>query len=124
MPTEAVVMKYGPPKLIDPINGQHIDGAAYAPVLTWEPVRRLAADEYYDVSVRTKWQGEDRWFGSDWTKEVKLQLPFEGVVGNSDENRFEWWVTVKRLTGYGPAGEKQGTPISPESEHWFFEWYP
>ncbi len=108
--------KYPAPKLVAPPNGQ-----GYAGEFRWEP-ERLAADEFYGVSVSYYHNKQLRFWGGQSKDPILIaKVTWE----KSDDNFYTWWVQILRDTGKKNAdGSPIGTPVSPPSEVWRFYYEP
>ena len=87
--------------------------------LEWESLD-IAEDEFYNVTIIYKKNGEDQYFG-DSTKEPRYLLP-EGLYGIADQHRYEWRVVVRQQTSTTGDGKPDGPPIGPESGVRSFFW--
>ncbi len=107
-------MKYGPPVLLEPGNGDE-RGPGYDAILTWEPVGELRSDEYYHVEVC--WNGCSVFWG-DYVRDTTYTFPWF-KRGYAIDDKYYWHVTVRMQRGESPAGPLD-PPISPPSETWIF----
>jgi len=118
-PTSA--FKYPAPTLVGPDNEARFAGEFLPVVLEWQPVGKLAADEYYDVTIMHYVGDEPRYWGGPVT-ETTWRVPVEAGFGVAGNDRFQWWVTVrKKGTSTGEGKLDQG--LSPASEVRSFYWY-
>lgn len=108
-------MKYGPPVLLEPGNGDE-RGPRYDAIFTWQAVGELGRNEYYHVEVC--WNGCSEFWG-DYVKDTTSTFPFF-KRGYAIDDRFYWHVTVRMQRGESPAGPLD-PPISPPSETWIFK---
>lgn len=121
-PAPTLAYVYAAPLPVGPAN-EAVFGGRFAVIeLEWEPVGQLAADEYYDVTVMHFVGEEPRYWGAPLT-DTKWRVPLEAGYGEAGEDRFYWWVTVRRAnTAPGPGQLDQ--PVSPPSEAQTFYWRP
>jgi tetratricopeptide (TPR) repeat protein len=121
MPTPTSAFKYPAPTLVGPEDGAHFSGEFVPVVLEWQPIGNLAADEYYDVTVMHYVGDEPRYWGAP-VRETSWRVPVEAGFGQAGNDRFKWWVTVRKTdTAPGPDRLDQG--LSPSSEVRVFYWY-
>jgi tetratricopeptide (TPR) repeat protein/predicted Ser/Thr protein kinase len=118
-PTSA--FKYPAPTLVGPEDGAHFSGEFVPVVLEWQPVGGLAEDEYYDVTVMHYVGDEPRYWGAP-VKETTWRVPVEAGFGQAGNDRFQWWVTVRK-DGTAPGPDKLDQGLSPASEVRTFYWY-
>jgi hypothetical protein len=118
-PTSA--FKYSAPALVGPDNEARFAGQFLPVVLEWKSVGKLAADEYYDVTIMHFVGDEPRYWGGP-VKETTWRVPVEAGFGQAGNDRFQWWVTVRKAgTAPGPGKLDQG--LSPASEVRTFYWH-
>ncbi|RPI96636.1 MAG: hypothetical protein EHM40_00985 [Chloroflexi bacterium] len=112
-----------PPKLISPELGTRVYGTEEPIVLRWEPVKELAEDEYYLVSVDYNYiENNPRLLYT--TRETQFTLP-ESLYETPNCGVFNWRITLMRQTGVGEDGGPKGEPISFNSLYHYVEWrYP
>ncbi|MBI4790844.1 MAG: serine/threonine-protein phosphatase [Chloroflexi bacterium] len=137
----ALSTTWTPPALTiqGPTNGFSFSGPEAVVVLAWESAGNLPEDIYYVVTIR-KWinnrlVGESR----NWTKSnrIKLDQSFYSAFGDSPgkveksaplrqtpQGRFEWFVTLTRLTGIRPDGMMEGEPVGSPTPVVAFFWGP
>jgi len=111
------------PRQVSPALGTRTIGADEPIVLTWEPVKDLAADEYYRVKIDFDYKetNTSRYYA---TRETAFLLP-EELYGTPNCGVFNWQVTLMRQIGGGEDGQPIGEPISYDSLRWYVEWlYP
>jgi hypothetical protein len=126
-PTEASVLKYAAPKLLEPEDqsgwpedhplvfsyGARID-------LRWESVGILAENEWYSVElIYTDKQNEPTRGPGGWTKETTWRVQGDDLYNLLGGDRYISW-TVTVMVDREATGE--GVPISPPSETWMFRW--
>jgi tetratricopeptide (TPR) repeat protein/predicted Ser/Thr protein kinase len=105
--------KYDAPTVVSPPMDALFRGEHTVITLEWEPVGVLAADEYYDVTVMHLVGEEPRYWGGP-VRETQWRVPVEAGLGEAANDRFFWWVTVRRAgTAPGPDGLDQA--LSPRS---------
>ncbi len=113
--------KYPPPVLVGPAEGAHFSGEFLPVVLEWQPVGELAPDEYYDVTIMHYVGDEPRYWGGPVT-ETSWRVPIEAGFGQAGNDRFKWWVTVRKK-GTSPGEGQLDQGLSPASEVRSFYWY-
>jgi hypothetical protein len=112
---------YAAPTLVGPDNEAHFHGEFVPVLLEWGSIGTLADDEYYDVTVMHYVGDEPRYWGGP-VKETHWQVPVEAGFGQAGNDRFYWWVTVRRAnTAPGPG--QLDKPLSPSSDVCTFYWY-
>jgi len=119
---EPVQIKYAAPALLSPENDAIFGGKFAEVILEWESNSRLAPNEYYDVTVMHIFAEEPAYWGTA-TTETRLQLSPDIGVGTAGEDRFYWWVTVRKANT-APAANSLDLPVSPQSEGRTFIWSP
>jgi serine/threonine protein kinase len=118
---EPVRIRLGPPKLTSPVNDAVFAGKFTEVFVEWEPVRQLAADEYYDLTVMHIFADEPQYWGLA-TRETRIQLNEDIGLGNAGGDRFYWWVTVRKANTAPP--DSIDLPVSRQSEGRTFIWSP
>ncbi len=118
----AVVVTLGKPVLIEPIDDTKFGGDLADVILRWEPTPNLAPDEYYDLTVMHIFADQPRYWGIA-TTESEFKLPPEIGVGEAGNDRFYWWVTVRK-NGTAPAEGELDLARSPQSDTQSFIWAP
>jgi tetratricopeptide (TPR) repeat protein len=113
--------KYPAPTLVGPDNEARFSGRFVPVVLEWQPVGKLAEDEYYDVTIMHYVGDEPRYWGGPVT-ETSWRVPVEAGFGEAGNDRFQWWVTVRKK-GTSPGPDKLDQGLSPASEVRSFYWY-
>ncbi|GAB4528378.1 MAG: hypothetical protein Kow0063_04530 [Anaerolineae bacterium] len=116
----ALSFKYPPPVLTNPPNEALFQGKYTVILLQWEPVGALARDEYYDVTVMHYVGEEPRYWGSP-VRETQWQVPVEAGLGEAANDRFYWWVTVRKANTAGGVGQLD-LALSPASDARTFYW--
>jgi hypothetical protein len=89
-------------------------------LLVWEPVGTLADDEYYDVTVMHYVADEPQYWGGA-IKETQWQVPVEAGFHKAGNDRFYWWVTVRRANT-SPGPDQLDLALSPPSDARTFYW--
>jgi hypothetical protein len=107
--------------LIDPPDGQEIyNVSGVVPILRWQPVGELAANEYYHVTFRVKRQNGAvvRWIGLDTASTELIVTEGDAQLMRTQPQVGEvaWFVVVLSQKGDAWQAGGQGTQISPESE--------
>jgi tetratricopeptide (TPR) repeat protein len=120
-PAPTSAFKYPAPTLVGPEDGAHFSGEFVSVVLEWQPVGELAEDEYYDVTVMHYVGDEPHYWGAP-VKETSWRVPVEAGFGQAGNDRFKWWVTVRK-DGTAPGPDKLDQGLSPGSEVRTFYWY-
>ncbi len=115
-------LKYAAPQLISPDPDAVFSGQYDKIILQWKPVGKLAADEFYDVTIRYFVGDEPRYWGSGLIKETSWKVPLEAGYGHAGKDEFWWWVTVRK-SGTAQNG-KPDLALSPPSEERIFYWRP
>lgn len=112
---------YPSPELVSPEDGAYFGGGKLEViVLEWEPMN-LGPDEYYDVTVRTIFADEFKYWGSgELYNTTEWQVPAEAGYGVAGNDTFDWWVTIRKAGTAGAEGVDQ--PLSPPSEQRTFIW--
>jgi hypothetical protein len=87
--------------------------------LAWQPVAKLAPDEYYEIVVAYA-HGAETWYDeTPWTKDASWKLSDHRYLiesGLADNGNFRWAVRVMHRTGINNQGKPTGTAVSPMSE--------
>lgn len=113
-------IKYPAPVQTAPDDGfMWSNGQLAKNYLEWESLD-IAEDEFYNVTIIYKKNGEDQYFGDSSTEPRYLLL--EGLYGIADQHWYEWRVVVRKVTSTSPEGKPDGPPISPESGTRRFKW--
>jgi tetratricopeptide (TPR) repeat protein/predicted Ser/Thr protein kinase len=116
----AIPLRFAAPVPVGP-ESESVFGGEFAVIeLEWEPIGGLAADEYYDVTVMHFVGDEPRYWGAP-LEETSWQVPIEAGFGVAGEDRFYWWVTVRKANT-APGGDELDLPLSPASEVQTFYW--
>ncbi len=87
--------------------------------LEWESLD-IASDEFYNVTIIYKKNGEEQYFG-DFSKEPRYLLP-QGLYDIADQRWYEWRVVVRKQTSVTDEGKPDGPPIGPDSGLRRFKW--
>lgn len=121
-PTPTAEMLLAAPKLVTPEDGLDFFGKGANIWLSWEPVRPLAEDEWYAVSLRYFASGGTQYTGT-WQKETRWRVSPE-VFQKYDPAHpgYQWDVTVMKQTRTKPDGGRDGEAISHPSETRMFYW--
>lgn len=111
------------PELVSPPVGERFEGTAQPVVLEWKPVRPLAPDEFYAVTVDYNYS-ETNTTVRFTTRETRLILP-EDLYRTPNCRVFNWQVALERKTGTDKKGEFEGIPLSFSSLLGYVMWsYP
>jgi outer membrane protein assembly factor BamD (BamD/ComL family) len=120
---EPVRIKYRKPQLISPVDDIIFAGEFSQVLLEWEPIGALAEDEYYDLTIMYLFADEPKYTGSTRTRENQIQLSTDIGVGEAADDRFYWWVTVRKDNS-APTSDSLDLPLSPRSDAKTFVWAP
>jgi len=111
------------PILIGPEMGARFEGLEEPIVLKWEPLKELAEEEYYQVSVDYNY-GETNTKLKYATRETELVLP-EALYHLPNCAVFNWRITLMQQTGTTKTGDPTGEPLSYDSLYRYVRWvYP
>ncbi len=111
------------PELLSPPLGTLVQGADQPIVLQWKPLKELASDEYYEISVDYNYKEANPQVKFT-TRETQFTLPTT-LYQEPNCGVFNWQVTLKRQTGVAEAGQPMGETISYNSLYWYVRWiYP
>jgi outer membrane protein assembly factor BamD (BamD/ComL family)/predicted Ser/Thr protein kinase len=116
----ATTYRHAAPMLISPQNEALFQGEFTSVVLQWELVGQLAQDEYYDITVMHYEGDEPRYWGGA-VRETQWQVPVEAGFRKAGNDRFHWWVTVRRSNTASGTGELD-LAASPPSDTRIFYW--
>jgi hypothetical protein len=112
-----------PPELVSPKLGTRILGTSQPILLVWKPVKELAEDEYYLVSIDYNYV-EANLVVEYTTRETQFTLP-DSLYHLPNCGVFNWQITLMQQTGVREDGRLKGEPISFRSLYWYIEWrYP
>lgn len=114
-------VKYTQPVLMEPHNDAIFAGRFAETYLGWAAPGELAVDEYYDVTIMHLFAGEPRYLGSLRTRETRIRIGPEIGVGQAANDRFYWWVTIRKDQTASAPGSLD-LPLSPQSEARTFIW--
>jgi|GEM_PF-550770 len=120
---ELVAIKYDEPELIGPEDDAFFAGKLTKVFLEWEPVAKLAEDEYYDVTIQYIFGSEFVYWGTA-TTETRIQISPDIGVGRAGGDRFRWYVTVRKANTAAFSKNKIDLPVSQQSEIRTFVWVP
>lgn len=121
-PTSGAGIKYGAPQLVGPPDDTIFAGPFAEAYLEWEPTP-LAAGEYYDLTIMHLFAEEPQYTGSRRTDETRIQLSSDIGVGQAGNDRFYWWVTIRK-ENTAPYPGALDLAVSPRSETRTFVWSP
>ena len=116
-----VAIKYGEPELIEPHDDAFFAGRLTNVILEWEPVGKLANDEYYDLTIQYIF-GNDFVYWGTATTETHVQIPPDIGVGRAGGDRFRWYVTVRKANTAAFSENNIDLPVSLQSEIRTFVW--
>jgi serine/threonine protein kinase len=120
---EAVAVKYDAPELTGPEDDAFFAGELTDVFLEWDPVGKLAADEYYDVTIQYIFGNDFVYWGAA-TTETRIQIPPDIGVGRAGGDRFRWYVTVRKANTAALSKNNIDLPISVQSKIRTFVWVP
>lgn len=118
-----VPIKYGEPQLLNPPEDALFAGRFTPVILEWEPIGKLAQDEYYDLTIQYIF-GDDFVYWGTATKETKIQLTPDIGLGRAGGDRFRWYVTVRKANTAALSQNKIDLPLSQQSKIRTFVWVP
>ncbi len=110
-----------PVELLSPDLGATFFGADQPIVLTWEPAKDLADDEYYLVQIDFDYV-ETTNHRSYITRDTQFTLP-ESLYSTPNCSAFNWQVTLMKQTGTDPEGQPAGVALTFPSLYWYVLWY-
>ena len=110
-----------PPELISPELGATFFGTDQPIILQWEPVKALAPDEYYLVSIDYSYR-EANPRETFATRDTQFTLP-ELYYRIPNCSVFNWRITLMEQTGTDKAGQPKGTPLSFNSFYSYLRWF-
>ncbi len=109
--------------LLSPPLGALFQGLDQPIVLRWKPLKELAPDEYYEISVDSNYKEANPQFKFT-TRDTQFTLPTT-LYQEPNCGVFNWQVTLKRQTGTDEDGLPQGEAISYGSLYRYVRWiYP
>jgi pSer/pThr/pTyr-binding forkhead associated (FHA) protein len=111
--------RYPAPVLRGPADGSSFRGDNDQPILEWEPMNNLAANDYYRVIVFYKKDGREL-AGGTWMKATSYRVPLWFL--RQQEGRFEWQVVIAEATGLPEKNGKLGATVSDPSPRRWFTW--
>ena len=112
-----------PPKLVGPEIGAQFFGTDQPVILLWQPVKQLAQDEYYLVSIDYNYTETNPRY-TYATHATQFTMP-ESLYRLPNCAIFNWRITLMRQTGVGEDGQPLGEPVSFNSLYWYIQWrYP
>ena len=117
VPELPVVANLPPPVLLSPMNGDGFSSGTL-PVLTWQPVPGVTADDHYYVRVSFTMRNGEAGYFEDQVTSSSFTVPqwvFESALPPDRISR--WSVQVRRQSASGEINE-----ISPSSETRTFYW--
>jgi hypothetical protein len=118
-----VAIKYGDPQLISPEDDAFFAGRLTNVFLEWEPIGKLAEDEYYDLTIQYIF-GTDFVYWGTATKETRVQIPPAVGLGKAGGDRFRWYVTVRKANTASLSENSIDLPVSLQSKIRTFVWVP
>lgn len=110
-----------PVELLSPDLGATFFNDEQPIVLTWEPVRQLADDEYYQVQIDFDYV-ETTNHRRYATRDTQFTLPAE-LYTTPNCSTFNWQVTLMKQTGTDPDGQPSGVAVTFPSLYWYVLWY-
>lgn len=121
--TPAVGIKYDAPVLNGPPDDSIFAGTFAEVFLEWDGPAQLAPGEYYDLTIMHLFAEEPQYTGSQRTNETRVQLTADIGVGQAGNDRFYWWVTIRK-ENTAPYPGALDLPVSPRSDAKTFIWSP
>lgn len=113
-------IRYTAPVQTAPQDGwQWTNGRLSKNYLEWESLS-ISEDEFYNVTIIYKRNGEDQYFG-DSSAEPRYLLP-DTLYDVADQHTYRWRVVVRKEESRSAEGKPDGPAISPESGEWSFKW--
>lgn len=116
-----VALKYGEPELINPQDDALFAGRLTDVYLEWQPVGKLAEDEYYDVTIQYIFGSEFVYWGTA-TTDTRIKIPPEVGVGRAGGDRFRWYITVRKANTAALSKNNIDLPVSLQSKIRTFVW--
>ena len=116
-------IKYNAPALMGPPDNTIFAGNFAEVFLEWEGPAQLAPGEYYDLTIMHLFAEEPQYTGSQRTNDTRVQLNADIGVGQAGNDRFYWWVTIRK-ENTAPYSGALDLPVSPRSEAKTFIWSP
>ena len=118
---EPLVQLLPQPKLISPELGARFIGLEQPIVLKWEPLKELADNEYYQVSVDYNYE-ETNFLIRYTTRETQFTLP-ESLYRTPNCSVFDWRITLMKQTGTDKNGNPVGKALSYNSLYHYVQWF-
>jgi hypothetical protein len=109
------------PTLVSPELGTRFTGLVQPIVLKWKPLKDLAEDEYYQVTVDYDYE-EANFLVRYATKETQFTLP-EALYHLPNCTVFNWRITLMQQTGVDKEDKPVGKALSYESLDWYVRWF-
>lgn len=110
-----------PVDLLSPALGTTFFGADEPIILTWEPAKDLAEDEYYQVQIDFDY-AETTNHRRYTTRDTQFTLP-ESLYSTPNCTVFNWQVTLMKQTGTDPDGQPTGVALTFPSLYWYVIWF-
>ena len=108
------------PELFSPSLAARFQGLKQPIVLEWKPIKVLAKNEYYEVSVDYNYDESN--IGIKFaTRYTQFTLP-ETLYHTPNCQVFNWQVTLKQQTGVDENGQPIGEALSYNSLYWYVQW--
>jgi hypothetical protein len=107
------------PELLSPALGQRFFGLSQPIILKWKPVKELAGDEYYQVTVMYNYD-ESNLYVNYATRDTQFTLP-EELYKTPNCHIFNWSVSLMRPTELSASNHSESR--SYKSLYWYVEWY-
>ncbi|MFN8454370.1 MAG: protein kinase [Anaerolineae bacterium] len=117
----SVALKYDEPELINPQDDALFAGRLTDVYLEWQPVGKLAADEYYDVTIQYIFGNDFVYWGAA-TTDTRIKIPPEVGVGRAGGDRFRWYITVRKANTAAFSKNNIDLPVSVQSKIRTFVW--
>ena len=111
------------PTLVSPPIAARYQDLEKPVILTWEPVKDLAQDEYYQVKLNFNYKENNPSYIYA-TRDTQFTVP-EELYRIPNCQVFNWRITLMRQTGVDSQGKPVGEPLSYDSLYWYYWWlYP
>ena len=111
------------PVLLSPELDHRFTGTSKPIILTWQPLKDLEKEEYYEIAVDFD-NNETTNTVLFFTRETKLTVPVE-LYSRPNCAVFNWSVVLKHRTGTDAIDRPTGYAVSYPSLYWYFYWlYP
>ncbi|MDX1520306.1 MAG: tetratricopeptide repeat protein, partial [Anaerolineae bacterium] len=117
-----VAVTLSKPILLEPTEDTKFAGKFAEVFVEWQANQPLAGDEYFDLTVMHLFGDQPHYWGTA-TRETRVQLPPDIGLGRAGNDRFYWWVTIRK-EDTAPSPGSLDLPRSPQSDARSFLWIP